>query len=119
MTSQPRRDELPNAADDALRQSLQQALRQSDREAKPSELLALQDRVVAQWAQRDAGQSMVAVGPWGRLQLAWADRRLQLGAATLVVVMVAGLQLVRMQAEPNMDDLLEPDVLALMAMGEL
>ena len=38
---------------------------------------------------------------------------------TLVVVMVAGLQVVRLHTEPNIDDLLEPDVLALMAMGEL
>jgi len=37
----------------------------------------------------------------------------------MAVVMVAGLQIVRLQTEPNIDDLLEPDVFALMSMGEL
>lgn len=120
MTSQPQRDDaVAGAADDALRQSLQHTLRQSDQQSNAGELQALQDRAVAQWALRGASQPLMAAGPWGKLQLAWADRRMQLGAAALVVVMVTGLQLVRTQAEPNVDDLLEPDVLALMAMGEL
>lgn len=110
-----REDTVHGTPDAALRQSLQHALAQSDN----SGLQSLQDRIVAQWAQRGATKNMVAVGPWGRLQLAWADRRMQLGATALVVVMAVGLQLVRTQAEPNMDDILEPDVLALMAMGEL
>jgi hypothetical protein len=110
-----REDTVQGVPDEALRQSLKRALVQSD----SSGLQPLQDRIVAQWAQRGATTNMVAVGPWGRLQLAWADRRMQLGAAALVVVMAVGLQLVRMQAEPNVDDILEPDVLALMAMGEL
>lgn len=110
-----REDAAQGAPDAALRQSLQRALVQSNSDG----LQPLQDRIVAQWAQRGAIETMVATGPWGRLQLAWADRRLQLGAAALVVVMAVGLQLVRTQAEPNVDDILEPDVLALMAMGEL
>lgn len=110
-----REDAVHGTPDAALRQSLQHSLAQSDN----SDLQTLQDRIVAQWAQRGAVSAMVAIGPWGRLQLAWADRRMQLGAAALVVVMAVGLQLVRTQAEPNMDDILEPDVLALMAMGEL
>lgn len=113
-----REDAAQGTPDAALRQSLQRALVQSNSDG----LQPLQDRIVAQWAQwaqRGAVEAMVTTGPWGRLQLAWADRRLQLGAAALVVVMAVGLQLVRMQAEPNVDDILEPDVLALMAMGEL
>lgn len=116
MNSPTNRDDAAQGTpDEALRQSLQRALSQSD----DGGLQPLQDRIVAQWAQRGATTNMVAVGPWGRLQLAWADRRMQLGAAALVVVIAVGLQLVRTQAEPNMDDILEPDVLALMAMGEL
>ena len=110
-----REDAVHSETDEAMRQSLQRALVQSD----SSGLQPLQDRIVAQWAQSGATTNMVAVGPWGRLQLAWADRRMQLGAAALVVVMAVGLQLVSTQAEPNVDDILEPDVLALMAMGEL
>ena len=108
-------DAVHSEADEALRQSLQRALDQTE----SSGLQPLQDRIVAQWAQRGATTTLVAVGPWRQLQLAWTDRRMQLGAAALVVVMAVGLQLVRTQAEPNVDDILEPDVLALMAMGEL
>ena len=108
-------DATHSEADEALRQSLQRALVHSD----SGGLQTLQDRIVAQWAQRGAVRAMVATGPWGRLPLAWVDRRMQLGAAALVVVMAVGLQLVRTQAEPNVDDILEPDVLALIAMGEL
>lgn len=110
-----REDAVRGAPDAALRQSLQRALDQTD----SSGLHALQDRVVAQWARRGTTTAMVALGPLERIQMVWADRRLQLGVAALVVVMATGLQLVRTQAEPNVDDILEPDVLALMAMGEL
>ena len=109
------KDTAPGAADEAMRQSLQKALGQTDR----SGLQTLQDHIVAQWAQRSSNRNIVGVGPLGRLQLVWVERRMQLSAATLVVVLMAGLQLVRTHAEPNIDDLMEPDVLALMAMGEL
>ena len=107
--------EKGTASDAAMRRALQQTLGQ----AQSPDVESLQDRVVAQWAQRGTNTSLVAAGPLGRLQMAWADRRMQLVAVTLVVVMVAGLQVVRLHTEPNIDDLLEPDVLALMAMGEL
>ncbi|MBC7917906.1 MAG: hypothetical protein H7Y28_08860 [Rhodoferax sp.] len=103
------------ASDGALRHALQQTLGKS-----PShDLEALQDRVVSQWASRGTNTSLVAAGPIGLIQTAWADRRMLLVAVTMAVVMVAGLQIVRLQTEPNIDDLLEPDVLALMSMGEL
>jgi hypothetical protein len=112
---QDSQSEKGSASDAAMRRALQQTLSQ----AHSPDVEALQDRVVTQWAQRGTNTSLVAAGPLGRLQMAWADRRMQLVAVTLVVVMVAGLQVVRLHTEPNIDDLLEPDVLALMAMGEL
>jgi len=103
------------ASDAALRHALQQTLGKS-----PShDLEALQDRVMSQWASRGINTSLVAAGPVGLIQKAWADRRMLLVAVTMAVVMMAGLQIVRLQTEPNIDDLLEPDVLALMSMGEL
>jgi len=103
------------ASDAALRRALQQTLGKS-----PShDLEALQDRVVSQWASRGISTSFVAAGPIGLIQTMWADRRMPLVAVTMAVAMVAGLQIVRLQTEPNIDDLLEPDVLALMSIGEL
>ena len=103
------------ASDAALRHALQQTLGKS-----PShDLEALQDRVMSQWASRGINTSLVAAGPVGLIQKAWADRRMLLVAVTMAVVMMAGLQIVRLQTEPNIDDLLEPDVLALMSIGEL
>jgi hypothetical protein len=53
------------------------------------------------------------------LQLGLHSVRVQVVLLALVMVAVLGWQSLRSHADTSVDDLLEPDVLALMAMGEL
>ena len=108
--------QAPTRGTDAqLRQSLRDALVQSPAEG----LHDLQARVMAQWTLRTATSQPVAGGTGGVLQLGLHSVRVQAVLLALVMVAVLGWQSLRNHADTSFDDLLEPDVLALMALGEL
>lgn len=106
----------PNTPSDAqLRQTLQESLAQSPADG----LSDLQARVMAQWTLRTATVEPVAGGNSGVLELGLYSVRVQAVLLALVMVAVLGWQSLRSHPDTSLDDLLEPDVLALMALGEL
>lgn len=109
----------PNTPSDAqLRQRLQESLAQSPADG----LNDLQARVMAQWTLRVATAEPVVGGIGGIggiLQLGLHSVRVQVVLLALLMAAVLGWQAVHNRADNSMDDLLEPDVLALMALGEL
>ncbi|MDO8284635.1 MAG: hypothetical protein Q7T69_06500 [Rhodoferax sp.] len=98
---------------------LRQALRASLGQSPADGLNDLQARVMAQWTLRTATAEPVAGGTGGVLQLGLYSVRVQAVLLALVLVAVLGWQSLRNHADTSPDDLLEPDVLALMALGEL
>ncbi len=108
--------QAPTRGTDAqLRQTLQASLAQSPGDG----LDDLQARVMAQWTLRTAAAEPVVGGIGGILQLGLHSVRVQVVLLTLVMGMVLGWQSLRSHSDTSLDDLLEPDVLALMALGEL
>ena len=101
--------------DAQLRKTLQDALAQSPGDG----LNDLQARVMAQWTLRTATKEPVVAGTGGILQLGLHSLRVQVVLLTLVLAAVLGWQSLRNHSDNSLDDLLEPDVLALMALGEL
>ena len=102
-------------ADTQLRQTLRDALAQTTDDG----LDKLQARVMAQWTLRTVTAEPVAGGAGGVLQLGLHSVRVQVVLLALVVATVLGWQALHIRADPTWDDLLEPDVLSLMALGEL
>jgi hypothetical protein len=102
-------------ADAGLRVALRSALAQGD----GTRLHALEDRVLAQWEMRAAAARQVSVGPVGVLGGGWQSKPLRWGLVAVVIAGALGVQALRMAAAPPLDDLLEPDVLSLVAFGEL
>lgn len=106
----------PNTPSDAqLRQTLQASLAQTPADG----LNDLQARVMAQWTLRTATAEPVVGGAGGILQLGLHSVRVQVVLLALVMGLVLGWQSLRGHSDTSLDDLLEPDVLALMALGEL
>lgn len=100
---------------DALRESLRASLAQHPAD----ESAALQRRVLAQWQQRHArwgAQTALAgvgsVGQAGQRTWVWAA----LGLLVLAAALALGLSL---RQDALMDELMEPDVLSQMGLGEL
>jgi hypothetical protein len=133
MSSVPNSHLDPHPADDALRAALRASVQAP--EADTTALLAMQDRILAQWATRQAAQATNTApgliktgGSSGSGALAGLQdgsphkqRQWQLSAgfAALALLLVVAFQATQTGRDTNMDDLLEPDVLALIAMGEL
>lgn len=104
----------PPAADHDLRQQLRDTLARTP----PDGLQALQARTLAQWRTRDAAPRRT--GPLAALQARWQQHRL-LFTSALLALGIAGLLLARSVAtpEPGIDELMQPDVLSLISLGEL
>lgn len=104
-------------SDTQLKQRLRDTLTRS-----PDEGLApLEARAMAQWRQRTAAaQPVVHTGPLATLQAGWHGRPL-VWSGTLMVVVLAALLWLKpwAPAEPGIDELMQPDVLSLITMGEL
>lgn len=102
--------------DDAeLRQQLRESLAPSSSEDLP----ALEARALEQWRQRTAGRAHHR-GPLAVMQAHW---RLHpaLWSGSLLALCLAALLLTKPWAvpDPALDELLQPDVLSLIAAGEL
>lgn len=101
---------------------LQQALRALPVPAEPQRLEALQQRVLAQWQAAHApAEVSLRQGAGGRgLALAGGGRRRWLLGSGMVLgglALVLGLWM--RQPDPALDELLQPDVLSQMAIGEM
>lgn len=115
-TSGPNSQPAPARGIDAhLRKTMQDALAHSPDDG----LHDLQARVMAQWTQRTATAVPVAGGAGGVLHLGLHSLRVQVVLLALVMVAVLGWQTLHNRTDASLDDLLEPDVLSLMALGEL
>ena len=111
----------PAGADSNLRQRMQDALAQSCAREQPSvqQQGALQSRVMAQWRQRTASGTTAVNEPVASLRRALTKRPLQMGLASLALVAVVGLPTAWLRGDPALEELMEPDVLSLITLGEL
>jgi hypothetical protein len=119
--------------DAALRTALRDNVLAPPGHAEQATLEALQNRILTQWAAQHptlaAHRAPVGMGSgsggtaagllWGGAPPKQRQWQLSAGVAVLVLLMVLGLQVTQSGRDANIDDLLEPDVLALIAMGEL
>ncbi len=115
------RPETPDATDGSGRVddlALRQQLRALPPSTPASDIEALNRRVLEQWRESHGptkqrpGRSPVQAAGWGRRPWLVASTGLVVGLA-----LVVGLWLQR--SDPAMDDLLRPDVLSQMAVGEM
>ena len=101
--------------DQPLRQRLREGLAQAPAEG----LEALESRAIEQWRQRTAAQ-VHHRGPLALLQASWHQHPALVSGALLALALAALLLLKPWaQPDPALDELLQPDVLSLMAAGEL
>lgn len=116
MTPQPHPQTPDTDADETLRRHLREALST----APVHDLDALQARTLAQWRQRTTVQPLHHPGPLAVLQGGWRQHPALYGS-TLLALGLAALLLIKpwAQPDPTMEELLQPDVLSLMAAGEL
>jgi len=113
MTTTDRRD-TPD--DQQLRERLREGLAQTP----AAGLGALEARALEQWRQRTAAQQHRPTGPLAVLQAGWRQHPALCGSALLALGLAALLVLKPWAApDPALDELLQPDVLSLMAAGEL
>jgi type VI protein secretion system component VasF len=111
---QPRAN--PADRDAALRQALQQSLQ----DTPAADHTALQDRVMAQWQQRHPAAAPALAGAHG-VHLS-GDRAGRLGWWLLAggLVLAAALALGwANRSDPVLDELMQPDVLSQIGLGEL
>lgn len=104
-----------NPDDQQLRERLREGLVQA-----PSDgLETLEARALEHWRQRTAAQEHHR-GPLAVLQAGWRQHPALLCGALLALALAA-LLLIKPWAQPDpaLDELLQPDVLSLMAAGEL
>jgi len=108
--------ESADPADAALRRALRDSLHRPDA-APPSE--ALQDRVMAQWAQRHAAELAWQTAPAGAAPTAprrpW---RARLAIAALALALALGA-VWQHRADAALDELTQPDLLMLITLGEI
>jgi len=107
----------PDSADDQrLRQSLRDALARSSTEG----LQALESRALEQWRQRTTAAPHRHTGPIAALQAVWHHHPARY-SGMLLALGLAALLLFKPWAPPDpaIDELMQPDVLSLIAIGEL
>jgi hypothetical protein len=125
MTHAPLNQALPGGRDDepADDRRLQQLLRDLAAEAGESPRAhALQQRVLMQWQAAHPGAAAIATGGAGRARLVLAGRgrrRWLLGSGLLLGGAALALGLWLRQPDPALDELLQPDVLSQMAIGQM
>lgn len=103
--------------DDQLKHSLRDTLSRSPGDG----LQALEARAMAQWQLRTAAaQPVVQAGPLATLQAGWRGHP-RVWSGTLMALVLAALlwSTPWAPAEPGIDELMQPDVLSLITMGEL
>lgn len=104
-------DDCPDTAtDQALRTTMRRSLARSPAQG----LDDLQAKAIAQWRQHAQVEPVTALGTsagWHALPRAWALAALAFAAAALLMMNTA--------PDPAMDELMQPDVLSLISLGEL
>ena len=111
-------DPTPVQADEALRQALL-ALPQP---AAPAEVDALAQRVLMQWHERHGRDAALLTPHRGRLAALGAGLRRQklwVGTAGLAAVAALATAIVMTRPDPALEELMQPDVLSQMAIGEM
>jgi hypothetical protein len=104
-------DDSPNsAADQALRTAMRRSLTRSPAQG----LDELQSKAMMQWRQHVHVEPVLTLGTsagWHELPRTWALAALALAAAALLMMNTA--------PDPALDELMQPDVLSLISLGEL
>ena len=111
-------DAPPSADDEALKGALRSAM--SDQPAADTDALA--SRVMAQWADAHAQAATPVVAAAGRsatLGSAPWRRRLWLGMAGVAAVALIATAVALLRPDPALEELMQPDVLSQMAIGEM
>ena len=105
----------PADADDALRATMRAALSSGS----DADLAPLQSRVLAQWRMRTATASLATPLGGGVAGLRQHPRLLALAALALAVAVALAGSVYLKRGDPALDELIEPDVLSLIMIGEL
>jgi len=110
-----------NPSDTELQRALHQSLHQSLHQGSPTDgaTQALEERVMAQWAQRHAGQLALQAATAGGPGLGAHGQRMRrarwAAGALAVAVLLAAAWLNR--PDPALEELMQPDVLQLITLG--
>lgn len=105
----------PDAADAPGHTALRSALRQSLLQAQPADTQALQDRVLAQWQQRHPASDAALATAGSALLAHRASSRWAVASLVLAMALTASWL---NQPDPLLEELLQPDVLSQIGMGE-
>ena len=111
----------PNPPEPDSDAQLKQRLRDTLTRSPGEDLAELEARAIAQWQQRTAAaQPVVHAGPLATLQAGWRGHP-RVWSGTLMALVIAALLWSKpwVPAEPGIDELMQPDVLSLITMGEL
>ena len=111
-------DAPPPADDDALKGALRGAM--SDQPAADTDALA--KRVMVQWADAHAQAAAPVVAAAGRsamLGSALRRHKLWLGMAGVAAVALVATAVALLRPDPALEELMQPDVLSQMAIGEM
>lgn len=102
--------------DSRLRQRLRETLAHTPADG----LEALESRALAQWRMRTAQGQCLRAGPLAALQAGWRHHPLA-WSGTLLALGLAAVLLLKPWAppDPTLDELMQPDLLSLIAIGEL
>ena len=118
----PRDPSTPAPPDAAADRRLQHALRELPVPDASQRIDALQQRVMAQWQAAHAPSAAPLVQGAGGRRLALAAggrRRWLLGSGMVLGGLALALGLWLRQPDPALEELLQPDVLSQMAIGEM
>ena len=111
----PRPNPQPSGDDAVLRQALRDSLTAAPRER----LGSLEERAMAQWQQLQRHHALPR-GPLAALPLRWRQHPAWLASGLLALAFVAVLASRSWApADNGIDELMQPDVLSLISMGEL
>ncbi len=108
---------IPTSGDESLRQ----ALLALPPQAAPADIDALSERVLAQWSERQGMAQAASRTSGGVLALGSRLRRhpLWLATASIATVVALASAVLLTRPDPALEELMQPDVLSQIAIGEM
>jgi hypothetical protein len=109
----------PSSHDKVQGEALRERLREALAQPTAGHDQVLEGRILEQWRQRTAAQVIRSQGPLAVLQVRWRQHPALWSSTLLALGLVIVLMKPWVQPDPALDELLQLDVLSLMAAGQL